>query len=81
MERGRGVRHEIRVIKVRKAIASEYVKAEFGNDSDFIFHTILTKLVPSGISGVILSDIEPSCSYGNTFLEECFKKFKVLLNQ
>ena len=31
-----GVRHEIRVIKVRKAIASEYVKAECNN---FIFKT------------------------------------------
>ena len=33
---GEGVRHEIRVIKVRKAIASEYVKAEWDN---FTFKT------------------------------------------
>ena len=33
---GEGVRHEIRLIKVRKAIASEYVKAECDN---FIFKT------------------------------------------
>ena len=33
---GERVRHEIRVIKVRKAIASEYVKAECDN---FIFKT------------------------------------------
>ena len=33
---GEGVRHEICVTKVRKAIASEYVKAECDN---FIFKT------------------------------------------
>ena len=33
---GKGVSHEICVIKVRKAIASEYVKAECDN---FIFKT------------------------------------------
>ena len=34
---GERVRHEIRVIKVRKAIESEYVKTECDN---FIFNTI-----------------------------------------
>ena len=34
--RGRGFRHEIRVINVRKAKASNYVKAGFEN---FIFKT------------------------------------------